>query len=112
MDHEDYQGIIPQSFLRSREIPSASQSRYDVTKQSDGSSLAANAPGDSPSDTISVYGHSQYGTNKIDATKRVRVKRSKPQFANQATPLMLASNTDLHINTPEASMPLPLMCVL
>lgn len=114
MDHEDYQGIMPQSFVRSREISSASQSRYDVTKQSDGSSLAANAPGDSPSDTTSVYGHSQYGTNKIDATKRVRAKRSKPQFANQATPLMSgkpASNTDLHINTLEGSMPLPLMCV-
>ncbi|KAF8352353.1 Bestrophin, RFP-TM, chloride channel-domain-containing protein [Amanita rubescens] len=82
MDHEDYQGIIPQSFVRSREIPSASRSRshsrqgrYDATKQSDGSSLVANAPGDSPSDTTSVYGHSQHGTNKIDATKRVRVKR-------------------------------------
>ncbi len=121
MDHEDYQGIIPRSFVRSREIPSASRSRshsrqgrqgrYDVTKQSDGSSVVANAPGNSPSDTISVYGHSQYGTNKIDATKRVRVKRSKPQFANQATPL-IASNTDLHINTLEGSMPLPLLCVL
>jgi len=114
MDHEDYQGIIPQSFVRSREIPSASRSRshsrqgrYDATKQSDGSSLVANAPGDSPSDTTSVYGHSQYGTNKIDATKRVRVKRSKPQFANQATPLIV-SNTDLRINTLEGSMPLPL----
>ena len=118
MDHEDYQGIIPHPFVRSREIASASRSRshsrqgrYDATKQSDGSSLVANAPGDSPSDTISVYGHSQYGTNKIDATKRVRVKRSKPQFANQATPLIV-SNTDLRINTLEGSMPLPLRCVL
>ena len=119
IDHLDYQGIIPPSFMRSRETVSASQSRsqsrYDLTKQNDGSSLVANPPADSPSDNISVYEHSHYGTNKADATKRVRVKRSKRQLANLATPLLsnqMTSNTDLYINNVEESMPLPLVCVL
>jgi ion channel-forming bestrophin family protein len=120
IDHPDYQGVIPQSLMQSREIVSASQSRsqsrYDLTKQNDGSSpLVANPPANSPSDNISVYEQSNYGTNKTDATKRVRVKRSKPQLANQATPLVnnhMTPNTDLYINALEESMPLPLMCVL
>ncbi|KAF8729390.1 hypothetical protein AX14_006157 [Amanita brunnescens Koide BX004] len=117
IDHPDYQGVIPQSLMQSREIVSASQSRsqsrYDLTKQNDGSSpLVANPPANSPSDNISVYEQSNYGTNKTDATKRVRVKRSKPQFANQATPLVnnqMTPNTDLYINALEESMPLPLI---
>ena len=119
IDHPDYQGVIPHSFMRSREPVSSSQSRsqsrYDLTKQNDGSPLVANPPADSPSDNISVYEHSHYGTNKTDATKRVKVKRSKPQVANQATPFIsnqVASNTDLYINNVEESMPLPLVCVL
>ncbi|KAJ7582805.1 Bestrophin, RFP-TM, chloride channel-domain-containing protein [Mycena floridula] len=48
------------------------------------------------------------GTVRADATKRIRVKRSKRQLADHSTPLLNDNHHAVHFHE-EASMPLPLI---
>ncbi|KAK2460556.1 hypothetical protein APHAL10511_007026 [Amanita phalloides] len=130
IDYTDYQDVLPYSTMRFRETgysASASQSRsqsrqrmYDAIKQNNGSSpFIMKAPSiaskpspddnDSSNEPFNLYSHA---TQKSDATKRVRVKRSKPQLINQTMPLLSDDSPriiDLHLNAVEKSMPLPLI---
>ncbi|KAF8627895.1 hypothetical protein AX15_004191 [Amanita polypyramis BW_CC] len=125
MDYADYQDVLPSSFMG---ISTATQSRsdsrqqmYDDVSQNNESStllVVKTSPvayAQSRDDASSFYGNlypdNISASNKPDATKRVRVKRSKPHVADQATPLLANDtrrNKDPHSNIVEASMPLPL----
>jgi putative membrane protein len=60
-----------------------------------------------------VSGRSTPDGPKPDATKRVRVKRSKQQLSGQATPLLSGTHrsVEFHPYADEASLPLPLVLV-
>ncbi|KAJ7172676.1 Bestrophin, RFP-TM, chloride channel-domain-containing protein [Mycena filopes] len=104
MHWEDYQGVLPTSFIRADEVgfntqhTSASGS-YAATRSN--SLGLVNGTGTS-TDTIN-------NTMKSDATKRVRPKRSKQQVSS-TTPLLGGTHrtVEFHPFADEASMPLPL----
>lgn len=94
----DYQGILPASFTRLGEHGNSSHKAYA-------------AMGDESTSTncdASIDSHRRTSPeSKPDATKRIRVKRSKPQICDQSTPLL----ADTHHQTSEDSLPLPLVYV-
>lgn len=121
VNHADYQDLLPsyithESLHSDSTVDSRSRSRqrmYDSIKPENNSStpFAAKAPSES---SYSITRRSSLDidkTNKPDATKRVRVKRSKPQIADYATPLLsdLHNTTDLKALVIMPSMPLPLI---
>ena len=97
----DYRGILPASFTRFDEAGDSSHKTY--------AAIGNESTSTNRDASVNSSGSSE---SKPDATKRVRVKRSKQQISNQSTPLL----TDIHTNeeihqTGEGSLPLPLMYV-
>lgn len=99
---EDYVDVLPASFARFDEVG------YNTQKTSSPGSYAATR-----SSSLSA---SQDGirSSSPDATKRIRVKRSKPKLsASQETPLLSNTvthrNVEFHAFADQASIPLPLM---
>ncbi len=91
-NYSDYLGVLPPSFARLAGVVSGHYT----------SSVTA-----SPEGTVS--GMTTPDINKPDATKRIRVKRSKQLVADPTTPL-LHDHRNLEINIcSDASMPLPIM---
>ena len=100
----DYQGILPAFFIQFDEAGNSSHKTYAaIGNESMPTSLDASI--DSSGKTLPE--------SKPDATKRIRVKRSKPQISDQSTPLLADThkNTEIHYQTSEASLPLPLVYV-
>jgi len=101
---EDYADVLPASFARFDEVgyntqKTSNTGSYDATRRS---SLSASQDG------------SLSGRASPDATKRIRVKRSKPKLsAGQDTPLLPNTithrNIEFHPFADQASLPLPLM---
>jgi putative membrane protein len=96
----DYQHILPPSFTRFDEAGNSSHQTYGATGNE---STSTNRD---PS-----VNSSRSSESRPDATKRVRVKRSVQQISNQSTPLLPDTfrNAEIHHQTGEASLPLPLM---
>lgn len=97
LEWEDYVGIVPAWFLRFAKTTPGS---YAATRDS---SLG---PGN---DERWSARNSPEGTIKGDATKRIRVKRSKPQLGGATTPLLSESHRIVNFAEEELSMPLPLV---
>ncbi|KAJ6623435.1 Bestrophin, RFP-TM, chloride channel-domain-containing protein [Mycena sp. CBHHK59/15] len=98
---DDYRGVLPASFIR------ADETGYNTQRTTATGSYAATR-NNSLAASLELNGSSG-DTNKSDATKRVRPKRSKPQV-NQNTPLLASTHrtVEFHPFADEASMPLPL----
>lgn len=94
---DDLQSVLPPWFARI--------SRKDTTP---GSYAATRNNSLAPSNDGSVSGRTspEFGTMKGDATKRIRVKRSKSKLAT--TPL-LGRSVEFQVDPEEISIPLPLM---
>jgi putative membrane protein len=98
----DYRGILPTSFTRFDEAGYSSHRSYAaIGDESTSTNRAA---------SVNSSGSSE---SKPDATKRIRVKRSKQQISNHSTPLLqdTHTNAEIHHQTGEGSLPLPLMYV-
>lgn len=87
---EDYRGLLPSSFLQAEDMGYRSDT-YSATRSSSPS------PSDSSTGAASL--------DRPNATKRVRVKRSKRHLVSQTTPLLSIQFVE------ETSLPLPLMLV-
>ncbi|KAK0503047.1 Bestrophin, RFP-TM, chloride channel-domain-containing protein [Armillaria luteobubalina] len=85
---DDYRGLLPPSFLQAEDMGYRSDT-YSATRSSSPS------PSDSSSGAASI--------DRPNATKRVRVKRSKPHLVSQTTPLLSIQFVE------ETSLPLPLI---
>ncbi|KAK0240345.1 Bestrophin, RFP-TM, chloride channel-domain-containing protein [Armillaria nabsnona] len=85
---EDYRGLLPPSFLQAEDMGYRSDT-YSATRSSSPS------PSDSSNGAASL--------DRPNATKRVRVKRSKPHLISQTTPLLSIQFVE------ETSLPLPLI---
>jgi ion channel-forming bestrophin family protein len=98
----DYQGILPASFRRFNEAGNSSHKTYAAIGNEFNRDVSVNSSGSSES-----------RTSRPDATKRIRVKRSNQQISDQSTPLLpdIHKNADIHQQTDEGSLPLPLMYV-
>jgi putative membrane protein len=91
----DYHGVLPASFTQFVEASNSSHKMYAaIGNVSTSTSLDASV--------------NSSGPHSSDATKRIRVKRSKQQISDQSTPL-LAENVEIHHQTSEGSLPLPLI---
>lgn len=93
INYPDYLGVLPPSFVRTASI----------------------ASGHYPSNNVyttngTVSGQTTPESNRPDATKRVRVKRSKQLLADPSTPL-LSDHRAIDFLSDDASLPLPLMYV-
>ncbi|KAJ7046579.1 Bestrophin, RFP-TM, chloride channel-domain-containing protein [Mycena alexandri] len=97
MHWEDYQGVLPHSFIRADEIG------FNTQHTSPSGSYAATRS------LGTINGTSTDTINKSDATKRVRPKRSKQQISS-TTPLLGGTHrtVEFHPFADEASLPLPL----
>jgi len=104
LDWDDYLGVLPASFLKL-----GPNDRTTSENRSLGSSLVAPSPDSSPASASRIDG----GRETPDATKRIRVKRSKPNLPRRSTLLEGShwhggySAIDIHA---DITMPLPLMC--
>ena len=105
--YADYHDVLPPSFARFDEIGYITQrtshtGTYSAIKKDSGATTgdSTNAP---PS-----------GRTTPDATKRVRVKRSKQQLVDHSPPLLQDTHRtiEFHPFADEASLPLPLMSVI
>ena len=98
----DYQGVLPASFTRFNGDGNSSHKTY--------AAIGNESTSTSRDASVNSSGSSE---SKPDATKRVRVKRSKQQISNQSTPLLpdTHKNAEIHHQTGEGSLPLPLMHV-
>lgn len=93
LNWDDYRGIVPAWFRKfTMDVQGSS---YMATRDN---SLA-------PSESSWTEGATSF---RGDATKRIRVKRSKPQISGATTPL-LDGHRVVNFPQDEASMPLPLM---
>lgn len=100
----DYQGVLPASFMR---LDGAANDSYKTYAAIGDESMSSSCD-------ASINASSRIlSESKPDATKRVRVKRSKQHIADQSTPLLADSHqsTEIHHQTSEGSMPLPLLYV-
>ncbi|KAF8633718.1 hypothetical protein AX17_004376 [Amanita inopinata Kibby_2008] len=130
VNYADYQDILPPSFAQFDELgypTSATHSRphsrlqtYDAIKHSNGSasvsttnagSITSTAPADEPTSMNGRLYPDVSTVPRSDATKRVRVKRSKQQLVDQATPLLgdMHRSVEIQSRPIEVSMPLPLV---
>ncbi|KAF9533362.1 Bestrophin, RFP-TM, chloride channel-domain-containing protein [Crepidotus variabilis] len=102
--HADYQGILPASFARFDEVGYQTQRTSGSTTYQAASSKGTSREG-------SMSGRTSPDPNKTDATKRVRVKRSKQQLTDPSTPLLQNTrrSVEFHPYADEASLPLPLI---
>lgn len=92
----DYRGILPAFFTRSDEASNSSHKLY--------AAIGNESTPTSRDVKVNSTGSSE---SKPDATKRIRVKRSKQRLSNQLTPLLAHNNAEIHHQT----LPLPLMYV-
>lgn len=93
--YPDYLGVLPPSFAR---LAGLAPSHYatSVTASHEGTMSGVTTP----------------DNNKPDATKRVRVKRSKQLVVDPTTPLLHDyRSVDIDLFSDDASLPLPLMSV-
>jgi putative membrane protein len=103
---DDYTDVLPASFARFDEVGCNTQKTSGSYAATRSSSVSASQDG------------SQSGRASPDATKRIRVKRSKPKLsASQDTPLLLSNtvthrSVEFHPFADQASLPLPLMFAL
>ena len=95
LHYPDYLGVLPHSLVRRASIASG---RYPTKAYS---TISNDGIGS---------GHTTPDSNKSDATKRIRVKRSKPQLSDPSTPL-LPEHRVVDFSTEDASLPLPLLYV-
>jgi putative membrane protein len=123
--HADYQGILPIPFVRLGDpgrLTSSTHSRshsshrtYNTIKPNSNSSAVCIVEASSENSYCSSRCSSP-GPDLVtapDATKRVRVKRSQPQLADHATPLLGDTHHSVDLETKAAaSMPLPLVSAL
>ena len=104
---EDYRGVLPESFARSDEIGFNTQ-RTEGTK-----SYAATQNSSVCKGERSLNSRTAPDDLKPDATKRVRVKRSKKQLSGPTAPLLGGTRLSVgyHAYANEVSLPLPLVSV-
>jgi putative membrane protein len=110
INYADYHGVLPNYFLHYDEMV------FNSHQTSMASTYAATKDGSvdpSRKDASSTRsGSSTPDPARPDATKRVRPKRSKPQLANQSTPLLAGAHRSIEIPyADEVSLPLPLVLV-
>jgi putative membrane protein len=98
----DYQGVLPASFTRFDEARNSSHKTY--------AAIGNEFTSTNRDASVNSMGSTE---SRPDATKRIRVKRSIQQISNQSTPLLadIHKNADIHPQTDEGSLPLPLMYV-
>ncbi|KAF8803559.1 UPF0187-domain-containing protein [Phlegmacium glaucopus] len=94
----DYQDVLPASFTRLDEAGNSSHKAYAAIGNE-----STSASRDASSNASSII----LPESKPDATKRIRVKRSKQHIhiSDQSTPLL----ADTHHQTSEGSLPLPMV---
>jgi putative membrane protein len=95
LNYPDYLGVLPASFVRTASMASGHypSKAYSMTSH-DGT----------------VSGQTTPDSIRPDATKRVRVKRSKHQLMDPSTPLLCEHRT-VDFASEDASFPLPLLYV-
>ena len=108
---EDYRGVLPTSFAHFDELGfnthrTEGSKNYAATQSS---SASHGRDGES-----SLSGRTTPDGPKSDATKRVRVKRSKQHISGSITPLLGGTHrsVEFHPYIGEASLPFPLVSVL
>lgn len=116
VNYKDYHGVLPSSFARFDEIG------YNTLKKTPSGIYSATDNNATPPSRDGSISQKSGRTSpdakpdadvKPDATKRIRVKRSKPQISDHSTPLLQGTHrsVEFHPFADEASLPLPLMCV-
>jgi putative membrane protein len=108
VNYEDYNGVLPPSFARFDEVG------YNTQRTNATGSYAATRNNSLPSSLDGDQsGRGSPDVTKGDASKRIRVKRSKPQLSGQTTPLLAGTHrtVEFHPFADEASLPLPLVFV-
>lgn len=100
----DLRGILPAFFTRFDQAGSSSHKNYAAIGDETMSTKC---------DASTNSNGSTSPESKPDATKRVRVKRSKQKLSDQSTPLLRDTyqNAEFHHPTSEDSLPLPLVYV-
>ena len=104
LDWDDYLDVLPTSFLKLG---------YNDRTTSENRSLGSSLVAPSPDSSSASAGPIDDGRETPDATKRIRVKRSKPNLSRRSTLLEGShwhggySAIDVHA---DITMPLPLMC--
>jgi putative membrane protein len=112
INYADYLGVLPPSITRFDFEGASAGRRTGPTGSYSGTrdqSLSTSI------DDMSKVPNGQDSPDmRPDATKRIRVKRSKQQLVSQSTPLLHESHRtiDFHHYADDASLPLPLMQVL
>lgn len=117
LDWEDYLGILPPGIVKlvkSQERKNSGWTSYSATEHTTraGSTVGSDDEDESPTQS----GASQDGS-RLDATKRLKVKRSKdrlkqPGVKSSSTPLLssaLHSTIDFHPSPESLTTPLPLV---
>jgi putative membrane protein len=109
VNYADYHGVLPSSFARFDEFGYNSPKKppFGTYSATGNDALAA-----SPEGSISQSGRNSPDI-KPDATKRIKVKRSKQQILDHSTPLLQDAHrsVDFQPFAKETSLPLPLMYV-
>jgi len=108
VNYADYHGVLPSSFARFDEVGYNSQKKMPSGTYS----AISNDVSVSPEGSISQSGRNSPDA-RPDATKRIKVKRSKQQILDHSTPLLQDAHRSIDFQpfTFGASLPLPLMCV-
>ncbi|KAF8969862.1 Bestrophin, RFP-TM, chloride channel-domain-containing protein [Flammula alnicola] len=108
VNYADYHGVLPASFARFDEVGYTTQrtflsSTYSATRND---SVAT-----SRENTNATPSGRNSPDVKPDATKRIRVKRSKQQILDHSTPLLQDTHrsVEFHPFADQASLPLPLI---
>ncbi|TFK42892.1 Bestrophin, RFP-TM, chloride channel-domain-containing protein [Crucibulum laeve] len=103
LNYADYNGVLPANFARFDETG------YNTQKSTATGSYAAT--NNSLSRDASISGRTTPDINRPDATKRIRVKRSKQQLPEPNTPLLSGTrrSVEFHPFSDDASLPLPLI---
>jgi len=123
LEWEDYMGILPPSVVKlAQSVPSSRKNSvwasYSATEQTSRADSLANSDDDHERETDSpTQMSSSVEGSKFDATKRIRVKRSKDQLKlpgvkSPKTPLLanaLHSTIDFHPTPENLTTPLPLV---
>lgn len=102
---EDYQGVLPASFARFDEIG------FDTEDTKSYAATYNRSISHERDRDHSLSGRTTPDGSKPDATKRVRVKRSKQQISGSTTPLLGGTHRSVEFRpyADEVSMPLPLV---
>ncbi|KAF9475056.1 hypothetical protein BDN70DRAFT_936181 [Pholiota conissans] len=113
VNHSDYIGILPSSFARYDEVGYTTQrtqqtGAYSVTRRDSDTTSHDNTGSSNSSSDPSGRNSPEF---KPDATKRIRVKRSKTHVVDHSTPLLQGTyrSIEFHPFADEASLPLPLI---